>query len=83
MVSGVNKGGFFGSNLEREIHEFVTALSKRKPFIICGDMNIVSADVDAWDGVSIKQQDCFLDWEHRNFNALFRDANLVDSYREL
>lgn len=66
-----------------EFHEFVTVLSKRKPVIICGDMNIVSADIDAWDGVSIKQQGCFLDWEHRNFNALLRDANLVDSYREL
>lgn len=66
-----------------EFHECIISLSKRKPIIICGDMNVVSADKDAWDAVTEKKQGCFLEWERRNFKALLRDASLIDTYREL
>lgn len=50
---------------------------------MCGDMNIVAKDKDAWDGVSTKNQGCFFGWEHRNFNSLLKEANLIDTYRQL
>lgn len=66
-----------------EIHEYLVKAAGRKPLIVCGDLNIVSTDLDAWDNVSVKKQGCFLDWEHRNFNSLLEATGLVDSYRYL
>ncbi|MCH5236051.1 MAG: endonuclease/exonuclease/phosphatase family protein [Muribaculaceae bacterium] len=66
-----------------EIHEYLVKAANRKPLIVCGDMNIVATDLDAWDNISVKKQGCFLDWEHRNFNSLLEATGLVDSYRYL
>ena len=66
-----------------EIHEYLVKAVSRKPLIVCGDLNIVATDLDAWDNVSFKKQGCFLDWEHRNFNSLLEASSLVDSYRYL
>ena len=66
-----------------EIHEYLDKAANRKPLIVCGDMNIVATDFDAWNNVSVKKQGCFLDWEHRNFNSLLEATSLVDSYRYL
>ena len=64
-----------------EFHDVLCSLSKQKPLIVCGDLNIVSEDVDAWDGVSVKEAGCFYDWEHRNFESMLKSSGLVDSYR--
>ena len=66
-----------------EIHESLVKAVSRKPLIVCGDLNIVDTDLDAWDNVSVKKQGCFLDWEHRNFKSLLKATCLVDSYRYL
>ena len=66
-----------------EFHETLFHLSKRKPIIVCGDLNIVSEDIDAWDGVSVKNVGCFTEWEHRDFNTLLDQTGLVDTYRNL
>lgn len=66
-----------------EFHEALCHLSKQKPLIVCGDLNIVSKDIDAWDGVSTKKSGCFFDWEHRDFNSLLSQTGLVDTYRYL
>ena len=55
----------------------------QKPLILCGDLNIVAEDKDAWDGVSVKNDGCFTEWEHRNFNSMMLQSGLVDSYRVL
>lgn len=64
-----------------EIHQYLVKVTNWKPLIVCGDMNIVATDLDAWDNVSVKKQGCFLEWEHRNFNTLLEATGLVDSYR--
>ena len=66
-----------------EFHDVLSRLSKQKPLIVCGDLNIVSEDIDAWDGMSVKKAGCFYDWEHRNFESILKAAGLVDSYRVL
>lgn len=63
-----------------EIYEYLVKAASRKPLVVCGDLNIVATDLDAWDGVSVKNQGCFLDWEHRNFNSLLESTDLVDSH---
>lgn len=66
-----------------ELHDYLEKLSKEKPLIVCGDMNIVATDKDAWDGVSVKNVGCYFPWEHKNFDSMMKAAGLVDSYRAL
>lgn len=64
-----------------ELHDYLVQLSGQKPIVLCGDLNIVAQDNDAWDGVSVKSVACFTEWEHRNFTALLNQTGLVDTYR--
>lgn len=66
-----------------ELHDYLVKLSQEKSIIMCGDMNIVATEKDAWDGISVKNSGCFFPWEHKNFNAMMKAAGLVDSYRFL
>ena len=66
-----------------ELHDYLVKLANQKPLILCGDLNIVAEDKDAWDGVSVKNDGCFSEWEHRNFNSLMSQVGLVDTYRYL
>ena len=66
-----------------ELHDYLEKLAHQKPIILCGDLNIVAEDKDAWDGVSVKNEGCFTEWEHRNFNSLISQVGLVDTYRYL
>lgn len=66
-----------------ELHEYLVKLSNQKPVILCGDLNIVNEDIDAWDGVSVKKLGCYTEWEHRDFNSLLSQIGLVDTYRYL
>jgi len=66
-----------------ELHDYLVSLTNRMPVILCGDLNIVNEDKDAWDGVSVKSVGCFTDWEHQNFRSLLSQAGLVDTYRHI
>ncbi len=66
-----------------ELHDYLVKLANQKPLILCGDLNIVAEDKDAWDGVSVKNDGCFSEWEHRNFNSLMSQVGFVDTYRYL
>ena len=66
-----------------ELQEYLEKLANRKPIVLCGDLNIVAEDIDTWDGVSVKNDGCFTEWEHRNFNSLMSQVGLVDTYRHL
>ena len=66
-----------------ELHDYLEKLAAQKPVILCGDLNIVAEDIDAWNGVSVKNDGCFSEWEHRNFNSMMSQAGLVDTYRLL
>ena len=66
-----------------ELHDYLIKLSNQKPVILCGDLNIVNEDLDAWDEVAVKKVGCFTEWEHRDFNSLMKQTGLVDTYRFL
>lgn len=66
-----------------ELHDYLVRLTNQKPVILCGDLNIVNEDLDAWDGVSVAKRGCFTEWEHRDFNLLLAQTGLVDTYRYL
>ena len=66
-----------------ELHDYLEKLAHQKPLILCGDLNIVAEDKDAWDGVSVKKLGCFTEWEHSDFSSLLSQTDLVDTYRYL
>lgn len=66
-----------------ELHDYLEKLANQKPLILCGDLNIVAEDKDAWDGISQKSAGCFFDWEHRNFESMLNATGMIDSYRAL
>ena len=66
-----------------ELQEYLDKLVVEKQIILCGDLNIVAQDIDAWDGISVKNEGCFTEWEHRNFNSLMSQVGLIDTYRHL
>lgn len=66
-----------------ELHDYLEKLAHQKAIILCGELNIVAEDKDAWDGVSVKNVGCFTDWEHRDFSSLLDQTGLVDTYRYL
>ena len=66
-----------------ELHDYLVKLTNQKPVILCGDLNIVNDDLDAWDGVSVKKLGCFTEWEHKDFNSLLNQTGLVDTFRYL
>ena len=61
------------------LHDF----QKRKPIIVCGDMNIVNLDVDSFNLKSVKKAGCFFPEEHEAFYRLLKEEKLLDTYREL
>ena len=66
-----------------ELHDYLVALSKKMPVIMCADMNIVRENIDAWDDKSVGTSGGFLPWEHKNFDSMMKAAEMVDSYRIL
>lgn len=66
-----------------ELRDYLVRLTNQKPVILCGDLNIVNENKDAWDGVSVKKVGCFTEWEHRDFKSLLSQTGLVDTYRYL
>ncbi len=66
-----------------EFHDYLVKLTSQKPVVLCGDLNIVAQDIDAWDGISVRNQGCYTEWEHRNFNSLIEQTGLIDTYRYL
>ena len=65
----------------REFKHYIKCLSREMPVVICGDMNIVDYDIDAWDGKSVKTAPGFYLWEHQDFDLLKKEALLADAYR--
>ncbi len=66
-----------------QFQSFIHQLQKSKPVIICGDMNIVKENADAFDGQSVKKAGCFYYEEHENFERLLKEECLIDSFRAL
>lgn len=62
---------------------FVAQLSKEKPCVICGDLNIVHQPIDAVDKIHLKNAGNYYVWEHEDFELLLKEANLADSFREI
>lgn len=62
---------------------FIKQLSKESPVVICGDLNVVHTIKDTYEDRLEQNRPNFSKWERDNFNALIKDADLIDIFREL
>ena len=65
---------------EDDFREYVSGLSKEKPVIICGDMNVAHKEIDLKNPASNHQNPGFSDEERGKFQELL-DAGFVDTFR--
>lgn len=67
---------------EEDFKEFVCELDKKKPVIICGDLNVAHNEIDLKNPKTNRKNAGFTDEEREKFSNLL-DAGFVDSFRYL
>ena len=65
-----------------DAHPSYKSTSKRKPIIICGDLNVAASDIDLKNPQANRGSAGFTDQEREAFSRLL-DAGFVDAYRYL
>lgn len=69
-------------NWEEAFRDYVCELDKRKPVIICGDMNVAHREIDLKNYASNRGNAGFTDEERACFSELL-DAGFVDTFRHV
>lgn len=67
---------------EKNFYDFVTALDRRKPVIICGDLNVAHQEIDLANPKANRGNPGFSDEERECISRLL-DAGFVDTYRHM
>lgn len=62
---------------------YINDLQRKKPVIICGDMNVAHKEIDLKNPGSNHRNAGFTDEEREKMTILLRDGKLVDTFREL
>ena len=65
---------------EEDFRSFTGELAKKKPVIVCGDLNVAHKDIDLKNPSSNHQNPGFTDEEREKFQNLL-DSGFVDSFR--
>ena len=65
-----------------DAHSSYISTAKRKPIIICGDLNVAASDIDLKNPKTNRGSAGFTDQEREAFSRLL-DAGFVDAYRYL
>jgi len=65
---------------DREFLKFIKQLEKKKPVIVCGDLNVAHTEIDLANPKSNHGNSGFTDEERANFTKLL-EAGFVDSFR--
>ncbi|MBD5246563.1 MAG: hypothetical protein HDS54_00140 [Barnesiella sp.] len=70
-------------NWDNMLRNCIVECASLKPVVICGDLNVVHTQKDTCEKRLVQNRGCFFEWERDNFNALLREANLIDAFRYL
>lgn len=79
-------GNLRGADEERRLFDMTLyRIAEITPasLVICGDLNVVNTELDTLDGNHIKPLPCYRDWEHRGFQRILREGEMIDSFRIL
>lgn len=63
-----------------EFRSFVSELSREKPVIVCGDLNVAHQEIDLKNPDSNRKNAGFTDQERAKFSELL-DAGFIDTFR--
>ena len=67
---------------EDDFREYLQALDKKKPVIVCGDMNVAHNEIDLKNPSSNRHNAGFTDEERQKFTTLL-NSGFVDTFRHL
>ena len=62
---------------------YINDLQKKKPVIICGDMNVAHQEIDLKNPATNHRNAGFTDEEREKMTVLLRDGHLIDTFRAL
>ena len=65
---------------EDDFREYLSALAKNKPVILCGDLNVAHKEIDLKNPKANRNNAGFSDQEREKFTALL-EAGFIDTYR--
>ena len=67
---------------EDDFRAYLTALDKRKPVVLCGDLNVAHEEIDLKNPKTNRQNAGFTDEEREKFTLLL-NSGFIDSFRTL
>lgn len=62
--------------------KYVTSLTKKKPVILCGDLNVAVNDIDVYDPKRHRRSPGFTDEERSSFKKYYLNLGWCDAYRK-
>lgn len=68
---------------DREFIKHIQEMKKKKPIIICGDLNVAHRDIDLARPKANSGSAGFTKQEREGFSALLHEADLVDTFRHI
>lgn len=68
---------------DRQLSKLLDFYQKRKPVIMCGDVNVAHHEIDIYSIKGKARQHGFTKEERDSYSKLLKDNNLLDVYREL
>lgn len=73
----------FRMEFQKDLEEYLQELEKKKPVVICGDLNVAKEDIDIKNPSSNHNSAGFTDEEREAMRHLLKENHLVDSFRYL
>ena len=68
---------------DKHFRNYIKRLDRKKPVIVCGDLNVAHQEIDIANPKSNKRNAGFTDEERSSFDKLLNKAKLVDTFRHL
>ena len=68
---------------DKHFRNYIKRLNKKKPVIVCGDLNVAHQEIDIANPSGNKRNAGFTDQERASFDKLLEKGDLVDTFRHL
>ena len=66
---------------DADFRKYLARLAKRKPVVVCGDLNVAHAEIDLANPASNRRNAGFTDEERASFGTLLADHGFTDTFR--
>ena len=66
---------------DADFRQYLARLAKRKPVVVCGDLNVAHAEIDLANPASNRRNAGFTDEERASFGQLLADHGFTDTFR--